>query len=381
MRSFAIISPNYSPVTCGVGDNSARLAMELVSRGFSATVITRTPASRNPEALNVPVIAVAGRSPMAIARGVIDAVPDPGACNVIIQYTPQMFGVSRFGSSALPYVTRALRSRGATVTVIAHELFLPWSVRPDLLLGASLLRLQFLALASAADQMGVTTETRMRMAEPYFACARVRRPPFVFRVGSNASPVCHALSATGFRIGTFSTLAVGKRIDVLMDAFSIVAHRVPEAELWLLGDLWGRHDASTRRFRNSVSDHPFSSRIHIPGKQPLAMVASAVASLNVFAFPGDTGANTRSSTLPLAFGAGIPVVATCGSETDGLFEDGRNVLFALDLSPTSIADSLLRLHGDRQMARRIGEGGRALYLAELDWNQIVDSLLANLARH
>ena len=64
-RRFAFVSPNYYPRTCGVGDNTMRFAQELTRRGFETTVFTRSPASPNPEAPEVPVIAASGATPLS----------------------------------------------------------------------------------------------------------------------------------------------------------------------------------------------------------------------------------------------------------------------------------------------------------------------------
>jgi hypothetical protein len=57
-----------------------------------------------------------------------------------------------------------------------------------------------------------------------------------------------------------------------------------------------------------------------------------------------TGANTRSSTLPTALGSGVPVVAVDGRETDrALFCDGDNMLFARALDGAAFAEAALHM--------------------------------------
>ena len=64
-----------------------------------------------------------------------------------------------------------------------------------------------------------------------------RRPPRVLRVGPNAVPFPPAWDPDGHRIGLFSTLAFGKRFEVVIDAFDEIARTFPDAELVLIGDL------------------------------------------------------------------------------------------------------------------------------------------------
>jgi glycosyltransferase involved in cell wall biosynthesis len=168
---------------------------------------------------------------------------------------------------------------------------------------------------------------------------------------------------------------VGRRFDIVLDAFARVARQFPEAELWLLGDMLARQDRMTRAFVEAVASHPARDRIRIPGKQPLDVVAATLASFDVFLFPMDTGANTRSSTLPLALGSGIPVVATRGPETDDVFQDGRNVLFARALSGQAFSDSVFRLRREPALVASLSRGARALHDRHFGWSAIVDALL------
>src|SRR5215831_1894142 len=96
MRRFAIVAPNYFPRVCGVGDHSARLGGELLRRGHEVLVLSRGPVERNPEAPAVDARGVRGRLPMAIARGIGDALAVWRPTDVILQYTAQMWDVWRF---------------------------------------------------------------------------------------------------------------------------------------------------------------------------------------------------------------------------------------------------------------------------------------------
>ncbi len=375
MTRIALVSPNYHPRTCGVGDNSARLALELARRGIESVVLTRAPAEPHPVAPEVPVVGFRG-GPRAIARGILDWLDSNPGHDVIVQYTPQMLGAWRFGSTAIPSLVGALRSRGTVVTLLAHELCLPWGARPDLLASAVSQRLQLVACARNASRFAVTTGTRASVVEGWFRFVPRAPPVRVVRVGSNANPIPWSPSPQSLRVGTFSTLANGKRYDVVLDAFARVAREVPEAQLWLLGDMLARQDRVTGDFRRAVARHPAADRIHVPGKQSLDVVAATLASFHAFLFPMDTGANTRSSSLPLALGCGVPVVATRGPETDDVFQDGRNVLFARSLSGEAFAASVFRLRQEPSLAATLSEGARALHQAHLSWSRIVDALLA-----
>jgi glycosyltransferase involved in cell wall biosynthesis len=204
--------------------------------------------------------------------------------------------------------------------------------------------------------------------------------PGVIRVGANALPVPRrprAAGADGPRLGVFSTAAVGKRFDVVLDAFARVAREHAGAELILIGDLGPPERPRVREILESVRRHPASARIRMTGKLPLSDVAAEIAGLDAYLFPMSTGANTRSGTLPVALGAGLPVVAIHGPETDAdLFRDGENVVLAAGLDAPAFAEATLRLLRDHALAARVAEGARRLYEQHLSWPRIADHLLA-----
>jgi glycosyltransferase involved in cell wall biosynthesis len=378
LRKFAIVSPNYHPATCGIGDHSMRLATELRRRGHQATIFTRAPAAPNPEAADTPIVSAPRRSPLEIAGTIARLIDQSDATDVILQYSARMWDASRFGSPALPMLAAALRGR-LRLSLVAHELYTPWSRRPDLALGSAALRAQLGAVMAVCDAVFVTTGTRL----PLVACAvaALRLPPRlgVLRVGSNALPVAGGASLGTPRFGLFSTLAVGKRFDVVVSAFETIWRRRPDAELIVIGDLGPPSGRAHRMLAAQIEASPAAARIHLTGKITLSEVASIVSTLGVYLFPMDTGANTRSGTLPIAFATGVPVVAIRGQETDPIFEDRDNVLFAGALDGPAFAAAALEILDDARLAERLSVGGRRLFERHLSWERIGEAFLDALA--
>lgn len=385
MRRFAIVSPKFFPRVCGVGDHSARLGAELRRRGHEVVVFAQEPVRRHPEAPEVEVHGVAGSGPSVIASEIAAAIAEHRPTDVVIQYTSQMWDTWRFGSPAVPLLAACAQSIGAKVTLLAHELYVPWIRRPDLLLAALMQRVQLAALMKSCDHVFVTTETRLGNVEPYCRALGLA-PPGVIPIGANALPDTKAARSapgidgqSGPRIGVFSTAAVGKRFDVVLGAFTRIASEFSLAELVLIGDLGPADKPTVREITDALRSHPARERIHVTGRLPLWRIAEEVAALDVYLFPMNTGANTRSGTLPVALGAGVPVVAIIGSETDvNLFRDGENIVIARDLSAAAFADATLALLRQPSRLARVAEGARRLYVDHLSWQRIADKLLASI---
>jgi glycosyltransferase involved in cell wall biosynthesis len=377
-RRIALVCPNYHPRTCGVGDFTMRLAEELQRRGFECRLFTRTPAETNPEAPAVRVVGVSGRSPLLIAEGIRRELKAFAPTDLVLQYTPQMFGASRLGSWATLWLAEAARLMGVNVVVLAHEMFLPWSARPDLTAGAVLMRVQFAALMKIAHRVLVTVGTRARQIETLAKVIQLGQQPGVVRIGSPAAPKPRLRQPGRLRLGVFSTLAADKRFDVVLDCFRIVSAADPTAELVILGDLGAPTDGRVQALMRAIAAHPASGRIRVLGKQTLEAIAKEIAALDVYLFPMTTGANTRSSTLPLALGTGIPSVAVNGTQTDDIFVDGTNVVYADAMTGPSFATAALKIARDPALAARVSDGALDLYRNHLTWERIGDQLLAQV---
>ena len=171
------------------------------------------------------------------------------------------------------------------------------------------MHLQLAAVLTAAHRLLVTVERRAHQVSALAGAVGRGDRIGVVRVGPGALPVKKvARAGRRLRLGTFSTFGRDKRFDALLDCFRIVHARRPDAELVILGDLGADSDPRLRAFRRAIAEHPAAANIRTPGKQDLATIAGEIAELDVYLFPMHTGANTRSSTLPVALGTGLPVV-------------------------------------------------------------------------
>ncbi len=377
-RRFAIVSPNFYPRTCGVGDHSVRLADELIRRGHTASVFSRLPAEPHPALPNIAFAGAPGHRPLAVARGLWPRLRDARPTDVLIQYTAQMWGASRLGSPGVPWLAAQAKRAGARVTLIAHEIYTGFDARVDHWPGAISSRAQLAGVLASCAYGFVTADARVRYMAPYCRALGLP-PPGVLRVGANALPVLASPVPGRARLGLFSSAAVGKRFDVVLDAFTEVTRVFPHAELVLLGDLGAPTLPRVREILAAIAAHPSAARIRVVGKQPLADIAREIATLDLYLFPMDTGANTRSGTLPVALGAGLPVVTIDGAETDRhLFRDGETVLFAPALDGVAFGRTALRALGDPALAARVGAGARTLYERHLDWPRITDHLLETI---
>lgn len=374
-----IVTTNHHPTVCGVGDHSMRAAAELRRRGLDAHVLAVGPAQPHPQAPDVPVHSVRSLPGVLSGAAVAEALFSLQPTHVWLQYVAQLWHGSRLGQPWVVPVAAALRASRIPTLLVAHELYLPWRSRPDLWAGALATRAQLAALLRLVSGCAVSTHARR---EAVAALARWVRAPYTVTlvpIAPNALPVPQAPHPDGFHVGSFSTLAGGKKVEMLLEAFAMVRARIPAAQLWLIGDLGG---GRRRAALDALLDaHPAREAIHLTGRLDLPSVARAVAGLHVFVFPHDVGATTRSGTLPVALGSGVPVVAWRGPDTGPWFVDGVNMAMAQSDSAAHVADAVQRLHDNKALATQVGAGGRALYQQRLDWPPVVNGLLGAAGMH
>ncbi len=382
-RRFAIVAPNFHPRICGVGDHSAHLGGELQRRGHAVRVFSRAPVEPHPVRPDLEARAIPGARPFAVARNLLGPLHDFRPTDVILQYTPQMWDGWRFGSPATNWLARRLRDAGSKVTLIAHELHVPWLARPDLSLAALLQRIQLAALVTACHRVFVTTSSRAELLARVCRLLGVR-PPGVLCVSPNVLPLDAPLAGraegrpSAPAIGLFSTAAIGKRFDVALEAFEQISQLFPAATLVLIGDLGAPDHQRVVEVVRAVGRHPAKDRIRMTGRLALPDIARELAGLDLFLFPMETGANTRSGTLPAALGSGLPTVAVRASETDSrLFRHDENLVFASDMTGSAFAAAALRLLRDPALLARVGQGARGLYQTHLTWERAADQLLSD----
>jgi glycosyltransferase involved in cell wall biosynthesis len=376
-RRFAFVTPNFHPRTCGVGDFSMRLAQELQRRDMAVKIFSRTPAVTHPQGPDVAIAGADGPTPLVIAARLWREIQAFAPTDLVLQYTPQMLGASRFGSPATLWLAQQARRAGMKVALLAHELYLPFRGRRlDLLAGAALMRAQLVGLMRIVDRVIVTMQMRVGEIAPLGRLAGVKRGAGVVRIGTAALPLSRVRRPGRLRLGVFSTLANTKRFDVALEAFAAVHARHPQAELVLLGDLGQPGDPRLRELTDAIARQPGRDRVRVTGKLDLADVAREVAELDVYLFPMTSGANTRTSTLPLAFGTGVPAVATRSYETDDIFVADDNLVFADEMTGAAFGRAALRLADDAAFAERVAAGGRALYDRHLAWPRIADQFMS-----
>ena len=172
----------------------------------------------------------------------------------------------------------------------------------------------------------------------------------------------HGLPEEGLLVCFTGRLLRGKGLEPLVDAFAVVAPRVPEARLLLVGSGAGQALSVETALRERTRKAGLGDRVIFPGR--VDDVADYLRASDVFAFPSEFEALGISLVEAAACG-----LAGVGSRTGGIvdvIEDGRSGLLVPPGGVAELAAALERLLGDAGLRDRLGAEARQLALDRFD---------------
>jgi len=161
----------------------------------------------------------------------------------------------------------------------------------------------------------------------------------------------------GIPAGAPILLSVGrvdpeKRLDFLIEAFSLIADRIPEAHLVFAGD-----GGSRKKLEEQAAATKFSDRIHFLGMVNRADLPDLLRDATVFLSASTTEVHPISVIEAIA--SGLPLVAVDDEAFEGMIAEGENGhLTPLDL--TAYADTLTALLADPERLIRYGKRSQEL---------------------
>lgn len=162
-------------------------------------------------------------------------------------------------------------------------------------------------------------------------------------------------------------MATKKGFQVLLEALPGLLAAQPEAHVVLAGggDLLERFTAVAREW---------PGRVHLPGAVLRDTLPDLYRAADLFVLPAVHDAQGNVDGLPNvileAMASGLPVIASGISGIPLAVEDEGTGLLVPEKDPQRLLAALLRLLGDREAARGMGERGRRKALAELTWDAV-----------
>jgi glycosyltransferase involved in cell wall biosynthesis len=157
-----------------------------------------------------------------------------------------------------------------------------------------------------------------------------------------------------------------KGIFALLEAFAVVAERIPECTLEVWGD-----GKEFEKVRQLVLESPFRDRIHLKGRAPRDSIGEIMRSHSVYCMP--SYGEPFGMTILEAMASGVPVVTTnVGGPAYLVREQGGRTVPIRDAA--QLAEALIEVLSDRELQKSMGRYNRRRIEQELDWSHSLDRM-------
>jgi glycosyltransferase involved in cell wall biosynthesis len=171
-----------------------------------------------------------------------------------------------------------------------------------------------------------------------------------------------ALEPGSTTVGTVGRLSQQKRHDVLIEAVSLAAREAPDLKLVIVGE--GGLDAATRR----LAEERLPGQVTFTGYRPDAI--RLLPAFDIFALSSDF--EGLPFALLEAMATARPTVTTDVQGAGEAVRDGREGLVVPRRDPGALAEAILTLARDSELADRLGKGARERFLAEFTADRMLD---------
>ena len=365
--SIAMISDDFLPAATGVGTHLQTICPQLVDRGHRVAVLTSR-LSGEPERDVWRGVDV-HRAPTLRVAGFDQALPGSARLAAWLdEVRPDVVHLHYLGVMMLRAMRRC-RARGLPMVYTYHmtedHLTQPWFMRPlrwPIAAGIDRVVNRMHSVISVSE--GMTTAIHRRGA----------RVPVETITNPVELPALDSV-VPAERDGDFVVLYAGrlepeKNLPLLLDAFALLARKVPGAVLWIAGRGSQREKLGQRAASLGIAD-----RVRWLGFLGREALLSRYLGCDVFVLPSLV--ETQGLVAMEAAWAGRPlVVADSVVSAPELVESGRNGWIVDHRAPAEMFDALSRLAADRDLGTRLGDEGRRL---AAQWN--VDAVIPRLVAH
>ncbi|HEX6052244.1 MAG TPA: glycosyltransferase family 4 protein [Gemmatimonadaceae bacterium] len=272
-------------------------------------------------------------------RGGYDLVHAVEESGFIALATKKLFGVPYvydMDSSLAQQLTEKYPSLGSARRVL--ERFEARLVRESLAVVAVCKALQDVAAGYAPDKVIHRVED--------FSLLPDRNVAGDQSVRSEPDTELESLSSSGRVILYVGNLERYQGIDLLVDAFHLIAPRAPDTRLVVVGG----HPTDVQRYRTQVQGSGLADRIRFVGPRPLAALPHVLRHATIVASPRLSGQNTPMKVYSY-LDSDRPLIATrLPTHTQVLDSE---IALLVDPTPESMADGLARLLEDSALRTRL----------------------------
>ncbi len=181
---------------------------------------------------------------------------------------------------------------------------------------------------------------------------------------ADLSPVCSKLRPDSFKIISVGNLSPEKGFEYLIDAVRILTEKGLDIQVAIVGAGTERAALSARIRALNLSD-----RVWLAGSLDNPIVRKLFPLFDLFVLPSYS--ETFGIVFLEAMFAGLPVLGITGQGIHGLFEDGREALYAKPRDSVSLAEQIARFIQSPDLAAKLAQAGQARVLKDFMLTDLV----------
>jgi glycosyltransferase involved in cell wall biosynthesis len=371
-----ILTRNYPPRTCGVGDYACRMADALAAAGDFVGVLTEPANAIRHLPIGLIELPLRGwRDLQPVLRQIREAAPD----RVQLEYSGYAWG--RWGVAWwLNALLFALRRRKIPVHIGLHETAIRMRQHPLQIPVALAQWVHIGLLLAAAESVALNMPSRIELLGRVFPWWRAK---LRYRPNSSTIPVVAMAEADrdamrrerGVESGeaviaTFGMLHTAKHYEALIGAVARLRRTRP-AKLWMLGDAALAVPEYLARLKAMARQGGIEDQVWWPGRLEAAEISRALQAADVFVLPQPDGHLTRSSAFMAAAAHGLPVVAVRNPPDQVEFTHGKDVWLVHTGTAEDLGVAIETLWKDPALRDGLGRRLKDLYAKVFDWTKAV----------
>lgn len=176
----------------------------------------------------------------------------------------------------------------------------------------------------------------------------------------------------------FGRLYVGKGLEYLIRGFARVRAQVHDARLAIIGGAapdYFKSGWSVDDLHAIAREEGIENAISWTGEFPFDTDAGSLylRAADYAVLPFSEGAALNNSSIAACAAHDLPVITTLGDRPEPEFVDGENVLLVTPKDSDALAEGMLRVLKDVELAERLRAGSAALTKQYFSWGATLDS--------
>jgi len=279
------------------------------------------------------------------------------------------------GATTVAWLAAMISGRTFSFTAHAKDLYTP-SLNPAGLLRRKLAAAQFAVTCTEANRQFLLQHAG---STPVFRVYHGLNDEFAALI-SRQIDAARRPAASPLRIVSIGRHVHKKGFDLLVDACARLVRRGIPIEATIIGERGDQSDAIAA----AIARAGLQGHVKLLGPMSQADLLAALSGATVFCLPcrvsDDGDRDGIPNVLVEAMATGLPVVTTNVSGIPELVHDEVTGLVVPADQADAIADALLRIHQDQELARRLGLAARAVVAERFDGDRLIDDLFSLFRR-